>query len=397
MISRRDILRLGTAGLMLPAIESMVPAGVSANQTKPGTVPMYRGNAARTSEMPGPAPDFSNGIGVRWQFATGDQLRTSPAVADGVAYVGSGDGSLYAVSLQDGAEIWRFPAGDRVELYPTVVDGTVFFGSADQNVHAVDASTGDERWRLPIGPNAGSPAVVDGMVLVSGGEQGQMNLFALDAQDGTEIWRFPVDSYWNLVPAVAESTVFLSTGPSVQALDLHTGEEIWRVPYDGRDAPFGSELAVVSNTVYASGGGTSAFDAQDGTELWRTPPDQFITGAIAVAGDTLVAGSGEYHTVAAADVRDGSRRWLYAIDGTEPDPAKPSRYGFSNVAIAGDTVLATRAFNEIYAFDVRDGSDRWTFQLHTEGGKNVLSLPVIVDGLVLVGCSDGNLYALGAL
>lgn len=403
MISRRDALKLGAAGLMLPAIGSAFPSGISAMQATSGDVPMYRGNAARTGEMPGPAPDISNGIGVRWQFAADSPVRTSPAVVDGIAYFGSDDGSLHAVTLQDGAEIWRFATGNSVASSPAVVDGAVFFGSEDQNCYAVEASTGDERWRLPIGPYSGAPAVVDGTVLVNGGEQGQMNLFALDAHDGSERWRFAVDAYSGLIPAVADGTVFLSTGTNLHALELRSGEEVWRVPTETPSQRFEMEIAVVNNAVVAGfsnydthAESVVAFDTRDGSERWRTVSDLVIGGIIAVTDDTVFGGSFAYHSVQAVNAQDGSEQWLYFIQSAEPYPPTPSRYGFSHVAVADDTVFATRAFTEVYAFDLQDGSERWKFDL-PEGGKNVVTAPVIVDGLVLVGCSAGSLYALGAL
>jgi outer membrane protein assembly factor BamB len=34
-----------------------------------------------------------------WSFATGDGIRSSPAIAGGMVYVGSDDGKLYAFGL----------------------------------------------------------------------------------------------------------------------------------------------------------------------------------------------------------------------------------------------------------------------------------------------------------
>lgn len=76
-------------------------------------VPMFRGNPARTGEMPGPGPDDSNGIEMMWRFATGDVIASSPAVVDGVVYVGSWDANLYAVNADDGSERWRFVTDGR--------------------------------------------------------------------------------------------------------------------------------------------------------------------------------------------------------------------------------------------------------------------------------------------
>ena len=358
------------------------------------TVPMYRGNAGRTDEMPGPAPDLGNGVEIRWQFTSeaGD-VRSSPAVADGTVYFGSNDGNLYAVSLQEGAEIWRFPTGNLPHSNPAVADGTVFVGSEDGQCYAIDAKTGQERWRFAIGPDADSPAVMDGTVIICGGEQMRRSLYAINGRDGTERWRFSNDSSWFTAHAVADTRVFLTTGSYVSALDLHSGEERWRMTTEDH---IGEGIVVASDTVYANDSGRLlALNAQDGTVRWRTPPDQFITGTIAVAGDSIFVGSSEYHTVVAVNADDGKRRWLYTIDGIEPDPAQPSRYGFSNLSVTDDTVFATRGFSEIYAIDKRAGSERWMLQLPSSG-KTALSVPVVVDGLVLIGCQDGSMYALHA-
>jgi outer membrane protein assembly factor BamB len=398
MLSRRDVIRLGAAGLIAPALDVAAVRGSVARQAGAGgTVPMDRGNPGRTGEMPGPAPESASGVEVLWLVETSGQLRTSPAVADGAAYIGSGDGNVYALSLADGTERWRFPTGDRVTFGAAISGDTVYFGSEDHHLYALDATTGAERWRVAIGPDPGPPAVVDDVVLVNGGPQGRMYLVALDARDGAERWRLSHDASWPSAPAVADGAAYIVTGANVHAVDLATGEERWRAAAEGGDQRFGLELAVANDTVYVPGSGIChALDVESGTERWRTTPDQFVTGTIAVAGDTLFAGSGEYHTIAAADARDGTSRWLHAIDGTTPDVAQPSRYGVSHVTVTDDLVFATRAFNELYALDRRDGSERWAFPLQT-GGKNVLTAPVIVDGMVLIGSSleSGTLYALG--
>ena len=56
---------------------------------------MFRGNAAGTGEQPGPGPEGDPVL--LWQFDTDGRVDSTPAVVDGVVYVGSSDGALYAV------------------------------------------------------------------------------------------------------------------------------------------------------------------------------------------------------------------------------------------------------------------------------------------------------------
>ena len=57
-------------------------------------------------------------ISGRWveivTLIPGDQITGAPAVSDGVAYVGSWDGCLYAVDPQTGREKWKFETGGQI-------------------------------------------------------------------------------------------------------------------------------------------------------------------------------------------------------------------------------------------------------------------------------------------
>ena len=56
-----------------------------------------------------------------WKFKTGHWVTSSPAVVDGVVYVGSNDGHLYAIECKSGREIWKFKTEHWVTSSPTVV------------------------------------------------------------------------------------------------------------------------------------------------------------------------------------------------------------------------------------------------------------------------------------
>jgi outer membrane protein assembly factor BamB len=56
-------------------------------------------------------------------------------VANGVVYVGSDDGNLYALDAGTGAKLWSYAAGG-VDSSPTVVNGVVYVGSDDHKIYA---------------------------------------------------------------------------------------------------------------------------------------------------------------------------------------------------------------------------------------------------------------------
>jgi len=87
---------LGVGVWLNPDLLSPVtsPLGRLRQNEQSGTA-MFRGNLARTGVYPGSGPKALTRL--IWKFRTEDLVGSSPAVADGVVYFGSGDGHLYAV------------------------------------------------------------------------------------------------------------------------------------------------------------------------------------------------------------------------------------------------------------------------------------------------------------
>ena len=55
--------------------------------------------------------------GVKWKFATKSQVLASPAVVNGVLYIGSADHRLYAIDTETGTKKWEFKAEGRYRLF----------------------------------------------------------------------------------------------------------------------------------------------------------------------------------------------------------------------------------------------------------------------------------------
>jgi PGF-CTERM protein len=67
-------------------------------------------------------------------------VASSPAVANGVVYVGSDDNNLYALNATTGAKLWSYTTGGYVDSSPAVVKGVVYVGSDDGNVYAIGSA-----------------------------------------------------------------------------------------------------------------------------------------------------------------------------------------------------------------------------------------------------------------
>ncbi|HET9794652.1 MAG TPA: PQQ-binding-like beta-propeller repeat protein [Thermoanaerobaculia bacterium] len=168
---------------------------------------------------------------LRWKYATEGaaidcakwgfdrrSINSSAAVADGVVTFGSRDAHQYALDAATGRFLWKIAhpvalSADHAELAwcegsPAIADGVSYVGSSDGHfVDAVELRTGRELWRRSTpGRVIGSPAI-SGDLLVCGGEDA--TVFALDRKEGNPVWSFRTGGRVYSSPAVARSTVLV--------------------------------------------------------------------------------------------------------------------------------------------------------------------------------------------
>src|SRR5580704_12943410 len=221
-----------------------------------------------------------------WSYTTGGQLVSSPAVANGVVYIGSGDSNVYALHASTGAKLWSYTTGAGVESSPAVANGVVYVGYDDDNLYALNASTGAKLWSFATGGGSecifgvpqppgflnapckifSSPAVANGVVYVSSTDG---NLYALNASTGAKLWSNPAVSYSS--PAVANGVVYIGS----TALNANTGAVLWgfNTGDNAGDDIFTSSPAVANGVVYIAteNGNMFALNASTGAQLWTYP------------------------------------------------------------------------------------------------------------------------------
>jgi eukaryotic-like serine/threonine-protein kinase len=73
-----------------------------------------------------------------WSYGTNGIIESSPAVANGVVYIGCEDNNVYALDAKDGALLWSYTTGSFIDSSPSVVNGMLFIGSEDRKVYAFD-------------------------------------------------------------------------------------------------------------------------------------------------------------------------------------------------------------------------------------------------------------------
>jgi outer membrane protein assembly factor BamB len=180
--------------------------------------------ALRLGETVAEPPD------LLWTFSEAQgQYVGSGTVAEGMFLIGNGDGTVYALDLEDGSLAWSFRTQDRVWATPVVVDGVVYVASLDHHLYALDVTTGDERWRLEFdGAVAMTPVVVNGDLWLG---DFSSKLHQIDVESQAVVWTYEArDWLWATPLAVDGVLYFADVGGSVYALDLEAREPVWEEP-----------------------------------------------------------------------------------------------------------------------------------------------------------------------
>ena len=105
--------------------------------------------------------------GEMWRFAPEERASlgviASPAIAEGIYYLGDGDGIFYARHAATDAEIWRYDAGAGIVSSPIILGDTVYFGTRDGALYALRRPDGAPIWTLNLGaPIELPPAYANG-------------------------------------------------------------------------------------------------------------------------------------------------------------------------------------------------------------------------------------------
>jgi len=410
---------------------------------------MFRADAAHSGVYAGAGPrQFHQ---VKWRFATGDRVVSSPVWSDGVLFFGSDDGNVYAVDAASGRQVWQFVTGGPVPSTPAVAGGVVYINSYDGKFYAIDAKAGRLKWKFRTGGERrfeakglngfqpknqtvadpwdvylSSPVVANDSVYFGSGDQ---NVYALNAANGDLRWKFATGDVVHASPALANGIVYVGSWDSYfYAIDAATGQLKWK--FHGGEDPlvhnqvgFQSSPSVVDGVVYTGcrDSNVYALDAATGQLKWKVFNDgSWVNATPAVVNGKVVFVTSDTSLFRTVDVADGKPAQKESIVA----------YAFGSPAIAAGVAYYGVLNGTFEARELETGKLLWNFQTETarRNGDWILSSdrkfngawlyrspwreapivandlqfrigaffssPLVKDGVVYVGSADGYLYAL---
>ena len=291
---------------------------------------------------------------------------------------------------------------------PVIVDGVVYVGSADGAVYALDSKTGSTKWRFQTGEGLSSGPLV---IVVPRGTDvgGQMGaaMSAVEKQRATGIRRV------DMTPAVENGTVFIGSGDhSFYAIDAATGRKKWSyLAGSGMASSNNVALEVAApilrngTAYFATEEGLHALDAATGARKWlfetlqEIPVTDMNLGRKRKAAGPVV-GSGVLYLTAwpygavqksflyGVEPESGKPMWVANLDGidiTEPVATKGLVFVATHSSVLSGSGRAT-----LHAIDATDGQIKWTVDAERKFG----SARLLVAGNALYFSTDKGVSAL---
>jgi outer membrane protein assembly factor BamB len=343
---------------------------------------------------------------IKWTFTTDGAINSSPAVVDGVVYVGSTDSYVYALKADTGEKLWTFKTGSWVESSPVVVGGVVYIGSNDGFIYALDAQTGKERWSFgTIYGIRSTAAVADGIVYFGSDDYW---FYALDAMTGKLIWKYEIGTQVTSSPVISNGVVVVGSAEGVcYTLNAGNGRprlrfethsnvnsspvvnngvgyftdssgNIFAVDIQARNWPLENSIKVYWEALYFYGTAPKPLVSSGYIWEYKMGTKAKLTSSPALFGDILYLGAG--NNLFSLDINTQKPGWSFITKDVVS----------SSPSVTDKAVYVGSQDGRFYAVDRATGNKLWDI---TTGGQ-ITSSPALVNGVIYFGSHDGKLYAI---
>ncbi len=315
-----------------------------------------------------------------------------PTVRDGLLFVASGDGEIYALNADTGAEQWRARTGGAISA-GVGSDGR-FVSVVTRGNEVVTFDNGREIWRKRVPSAVVTPPLVAGERVFVMGVDRAINAF--DALDGRRLWTYvkPGDALTLAQAGVLSAfgnTLLVGQGQRLTALDPLRGTAQWEVAMATprgtneveRLADLLGPVARLGDRVCARAfqSAVACADAAKGSLLWS----RNVGGVNAVGADAeLVFG---------ADASDRISAWRASSGDVAWTNEKLLYRGLSGFAAAGPNVVFGDSDGFVHFLSTATGEQQ--LRLPTDG-KAVVGAPILVNGNLIVTTQGGGVFAFRA-
>jgi outer membrane protein assembly factor BamB len=378
--------------LSAAASSSPPPYNATSASAKTTTAPanwlMYQANAEHNAVVARP------GFKAEWVFDAGAQINGGVAVVGDTLVIDTFGHKVIALDLERGVQRWAADVENIAMSSPVVADGAVYVGTGSNERMHVTTTTMVSKTSRFIETLWGRPE----------GDR----VVALNLSDGKRRWAFATPGEDMPSPAYVNGMLVFANGDAhAYGLNARTGAMVWRTSLQGISTMASANvshnrvlLGVCSGTAYA--GSTVAVDPARGSIVWSAAHGD-CDSAPTVAGGRIFVSSAPHRRasygvefrgeVSALDADTGGTLWTYHA----PTAGPATMVGSSERAVAGcyaDGMYfqSIPTSNLVVAFDAATGRVRWSF--HTVAPSKMS--PIVNAHRLYLGDTAGLLYTLDA-
>jgi len=310
-------------------------------------------------------PENVASLKLKWAFGipNASSALGQPTIVAGRLFIGSSEGTIYALDASTGCTLWAFHADTSVRDAITVAHAAngrayTYFGDGEANVYALDAANGKLVWKTKVDPHptariTGAPQLYDGRLYV------------------------PLAGNEELTGGDPDYPCCTFRG-NITAVDALTGQVIWKA-YGTQKTP-GPSAPGTSHAKFSPAGGS----------IWGAPTIDAKRGAIyAGTGDAFVDPADvATDAIVAFDLATGKRLWVqqktandvFNFGCFQPQPINcPPNVGpdldfgsstvLENLGGGRRVLLAGQKSGVLYGLDPDDGGKEfWQVRLGAGGG-----------------------------
>jgi len=190
---------------------------------------------------------------IRWVYPRTDALDpivSAPVFHDGKVYFGCSDGKVYALDADTGDLAWEAQTGEQVWATPVIANDTLYIGSFDKKFYALNTSDGSTKWE-PFQTEGAiiSPAIIYNDTVYFGSFD--RHIYALDATNGSLKWQSEVtaDNWFWTSPVISNGNIYAGClDGKIYILDVETGTEV--IPAIDLESPVSSSPVLSDNTAF---------------------------------------------------------------------------------------------------------------------------------------------------
>lgn len=339
--------------------------------------PVYMGNSEHNFNVKallgnqGPRIDWSRNL---------SGIPSQPAINNGIIYVGTDQGSLYAVDTL-GNVLWQTNLNGSINHVPVILNNNIIVGTSNGVLYIINTSGQILKSKSFNGSIVAPPIAFGDIIYVPVFQDG---VYAYNINQDKIEWKFSTEGMVKNMPLIDETNLYVADlNGNIYIVNRTTGVEINHIK---TSAPIEAYLNLYEKQLFYgnTAGEIGCFDVAKNTLLWSFNLTEPVTGSPAVK-DSFVVVSTAFGKIYSHNTKTGIRMWTF--DTKNFISSTPV---IIDTFVLISTTTETGEFGELYCLSLNNGNLIWVLPIP----KILETSPLLWGRRLFIAARDGTFYSL---